>query len=139
MSRSISERFIAERLSIVILLFAFVGCAGLDPPTTLESRSAGKRVIQMRASSFAFEPNNIRIPEPGSLTLEVENISESKHNITIKNPKGEVLQSVDLPPEKTVSFTQDFPVPGRYEFYCDITFHTSLGMKGQIQVEAAQP
>ena len=94
----------------------------------------GNNVIHLKASSFEFEPNNIRIPKPGPLTVEVENISGIEHNFTIKNPEGQVLKSFVLSPKETISETLNLTDIGNYEFYCDKTFHATLGMKGQIQV-----
>lgn len=127
----------AKRLAETILLAGLlvtVSCAGMGAPVTAPSPEQGKRVIDMKANNFEFQPNNIKVPEPSALTLTVENISDEEHNLTIKNPEGQVLKSVDLPPKKTVSVTVDLPTSGKYEFYCDKPFHTTLGMKGQIQV-----
>ncbi len=124
---------LAESIFLVGLM-AMVGCARLGDPVTVGSMEKGKSVIQMEASSFKFNPDNLKIPKPGPVTLSVENISDIEHNFTIKNPKGQVMKSVDLPPEKKTMFTFDLPEPGKYEFYCDIDLHASLGMKGQIQV-----
>lgn len=115
-------------------VLALAGCAGLGPPVTVKSPEEGNYVIHLKASSFEFEPNNIRVPKPGLLTLQVENISGIEHNFTIKNAEGQVLKSFGLPPKKTISEALDLTDPGKYEFYCDKPFHATLGMKGQIQV-----
>ena len=128
---------IAKRLVEAILLtgaLTVVGCAGLGSPVTVKSSEEGKRVVHVKVSSFKFEPNNIRVPEAGPLTLALENIADIEHNITIKTSKGQILKSVDLAPGHTISITVDLPDTGKYEFYCDKLFHASLGMKGQIQV-----
>ena len=119
---------------LLAVVLAIVGCTGLGTPVTVKSPEVGSTVIHLKASSFEFEPNNIRVPKSGPLTLEVENISGTEHNITIKNPEGQVLKSFSLPPKKTISETVDLFGPGKYEFYCDRPFHAILGMKGQIQV-----
>jgi uncharacterized cupredoxin-like copper-binding protein len=127
-----------KKIALSILLAGLptiVGCALLGNPVTAGRLEKGKRVIHMNASNFEFEPNNLRIPKPGPVTLAVENISNTEHNFTIKNPKGQVLKSVDLPPKKKTSITFDLPEPGKYAFYCDKPFHASFGMKGQIQVD----
>lgn len=115
-------------------LLVIVGFTLLVDPVTAGSMEKGKRVIHLNASNFKFKPDNLRIPKPGPVTLAVENISDIEHNFTIKNPKRQVLKSVDLPPKKKTTVTFDLPEPGKYEFYCDIDSHASLGMKGQIQV-----
>ena len=90
--------------------------------------------VHIKASSFEYRPNNIKVPELGPLTLVVENISGIEHNITVTNPEGQVLKSVNLPPKKTTSVSIVLPAYGTYDFYCDKPFHAILGMKGQIQV-----
>lgn len=132
MDKGFAKRLVEFILPTVLLVA--VGCAGLDAPVTPLSPEQGTRVLDMTATSFEFQPNNIKVPEPGALKLTIENISGTAHNLTIKNPKGQVLKSVDLPSEKTVSVTVDLPASGKYEFYCDRPLHATLGMKGQIQV-----
>ena len=134
MGKNFAKRLVEAMLLLGLL--AIVACARLGAPVTAKSPEEGKRLIHLEASSFKFKPNNIRVPEPGPLTLAVENISDAEHNITIKNPKGHVLKSVNLPPKKKISVTLDLTDPGKYEFYCDKPFHDTLGMKGQIQVGA---
>lgn len=124
---------LAESILLAGLL-AIVGFALLLDPVTSRGMEKGKQVIHMNASNFKFTPDNLRISKPGPVTLAVENISDYEHNFTIKNPKGQVLKSVDLPPKKKTTVTFDLPEPGKYEFYCDIDGHARLGMKGQIQV-----
>lgn len=123
---------LAETVFVAVLLVSS-GCTGLGRPVTAEGQGDMKE-IHLTASSYEFKPNNIKVPEPGSLTLIIENISGAGHNITVENPEGEVLKSVDLPAKKTTSVTVDLPSPGNYEFYCDIGLHATLGMKGRIQV-----
>jgi plastocyanin len=121
-------------LIVLAGVLALVGCAGLGTQVTVKSPEEGNSIIHLKASSFNFEPNNIRVLKPGPLTLEVENISGSEHNFTIKDAQGQVLKSFSLPPKKTISEALDLTEPGKYEFYCDKPFHAMLGMKGQIQV-----
>ena len=124
---------LAESILLAGLL-AMVGFILLLDPVTARSMEKGKQVIHMNASNFKFTPDNLKFFRPGPVTLAVENISDIEHNFTIKNPKGQVLKSVDLPPKKKTTVTFDLPEPGKYEFYCDIDSHARLGMKGQIQV-----
>lgn len=124
---------LAESILLAGLL-AMVGFILLLDPVTARSMEKGKQVIHMNASNFKFTPDNLKFFRPGPVTLAVENISDYEHNFTIKNPKGQVLESVDLPHRKKTTVTFDLPEPGKYDFYCDIDSHARLGMKGQIQV-----
>ena len=130
------EDFIKRLTEAALLagILLFVGCSSLGAPVMVKSAGQGGSVIHLKASSFKFEPNNLRVPEPGPLTIEVKNISDIEHNISIKNPQGKVIKSVDLPAMKTVSIALNLAGPGKYEFYCDKPIHDLMGMNGQLQV-----
>ncbi len=90
--------------------------------------------LVIKADSFRFEPNNIRAHQGAVLVLKVENVSGSAHNLTIENPEGSIIQNVDLPSKMTVDVRVNLSKVGIYNFYCNKTFHPTLGMKGQIEV-----
>lgn len=117
----------------VCVLLAVAACAGLQPQVTV-SPETGKKVIAMKASNFKFVPNNIKAYRGDLIVLEVENVSDSEHNLTIKDPLGQVLQNADIPTKKTVEFRIALPEAGEYDFYCDEPFHATFGMKGRIEV-----
>jgi uncharacterized cupredoxin-like copper-binding protein len=119
-------------------LLAIWGCASLQAPFQVNTSEEGQEVF-VTADDHTFSPNNIQIEKPGSLTLKVENVSDKTHNITLKNPQGDILKSVDLPPKRTIPLTVDLPGTGKYEFYCDKPFHPTLGMVGQIVVGGPPP
>ncbi len=122
----------------LVLLVILSSCAGGQPQTVATSVPSGKDVVTVEASSYKFSPNRIERRGEGKLTLEVKNVSSHDHNLTVKNPRGEILKSVDLPPNQTVPVSISLPEAGTYEFYCDKPFHSSLGMKGSIVVLAAR-
>ena len=117
----------------VCVLLAVAACAGLQPQVTVGPET-GEKVIAMKASNFKFVPNNIKAYRGDLIMLEVENVSDSEHNLTIKDPHGQVLQNADIPPKKTVAFRITLPEAGEYDFYCDEPFHATFGMKGRIEV-----
>lgn len=88
----------------------------------------------MEASSFDFKPNYIQAHQGDRIVFEIKNVSDSEHDFTIKNPRGEILKSVDLPPHATVNVPIAVDEAGTYPFYCDKPFHSSLGMKGKVEV-----
>jgi len=71
--------------------------------------------------------------------FRISNISENNHNFTIKDPEGIMLQSVGLQPQKTVEVKITLSKLGRYNYDCDKPLHSSLGMRGQIEVVKAEP
>ncbi len=120
---------------VLVLMVALAGCAGGGTKVqTAAPISGGGSAITIEASSYIFSPNEIRVAKPGPLAIKIKNISGSGHNFTLKDGSGKVLTSVDLPPGETVSANVDLPKAGVYPFDCDKTFHSTLGMNGQIIV-----
>ena len=115
------------------VLLAFTACASQQPLVTI-GQAKGETVLAMKASSFSFEPNNIKAYRGDVIVLKIENISSAGHNFTIKDPQGNTLQNIALPSKETVTVKVPLSEAGTYEFYCDKAFHSSYGMKGQIAV-----
>ena len=95
----------------------------------------GENTIDMKASSFNFDPDVIRARQGDQLVLNIENVSTIEHNFTLKNPAGETLVSKDLPEHQTVRVEVLFPKPGDYPFLCDKPLHGTFGMKGRVIIE----
>lgn len=119
-------------------LFVLGACAGGQEKPQEVSAKAGERKIAMTASSFKFEPSAIRVKGTGPLVMEVKNVAGIEHNVTVKGPAGKVLKSADLPANSTTKVDLTLSEKGTYEFYCDKTMHTTLGMKGVIEVVDAK-
>jgi len=119
-------------------LFALGACAGMQEKPQVVSAKAGERKVAMTATSFNFEPSALRVQGTGPLVLEVKNVDGFGHNITVKNPEGKVLKSTDLPANSTTKVDLKLSEKGKHEFYCDKTMHTTMGMKGVIEVVDAK-
>lgn len=119
-------------ITCIALIFVIVGCgtAQRQQPIAVEK---GKGEVQMEARDFAFEPSVIKL-SGDTLTLKINNVTGTEHNITVKDPQGKVLADRDLPPHQVTMVNLKFPASGIYEVSCDKTFHASLGMKGRIEV-----
>ena len=72
--------------------------------------------------------------KPGLLAIEIKNASGSEQNFTLKDPHGNVLTNKNISSGGTVIVNVELPGPAVYEFYCNKTFHSTLGMKGRIIV-----
>jgi plastocyanin len=118
----------------VAALLALAGCATGQSGKSVVSVPKGQEAVAMEASDFNFQPSEIQLTKKGTFKLNVKNTSSATHNITIKNPRGEVIRSVDIPVGETVPVTVDLPEVGVYEFYCDKPLHATMGMKGRIVV-----
>jgi plastocyanin len=129
------ERKWAVRAAVwLVVLIMAPACASRQPLVTI-SPSQGETVITMKASDFKFEPNNIRAYQGNEVLLKVENVSHKGHNFTIKDPRGNTVLSVPLPPKETVEMKFDLSETGIYEFFCDKPFHAAFGMKGRIEAD----
>lgn len=88
----------------------------------------------MTASNFKFEPAVIQARVGDNLSLEIRNTASGAHNFTLKDPKGQILKSYDLPPNQKITVRVSLREPGVYEFFCDKPFHSTMGMKGRLEV-----
>ncbi len=116
-----------------LALLVIFGCAVRQPqvePVAVQ----GEKTIDMKASSYSFEPNNIKANQGDTIVLNITNISGTKHNFTLKDPGGKIIHSVELLPNKPEHLRITFSEKGAYDFYCDKPFHSTLGMKGRIEV-----
>lgn len=129
-----SFRQVPLAIFYVAAFLALAGCATGQSGKSVVSVPKGQEAVAIEASNFNFQPNEIQLSKKGTLKLNVKNTSSATHNITIKNPRGEVIKSVDIPVGETVPVTVDLPEAGVYEFYCNKPFHAAMGMKGRIVV-----
>ncbi|MFO7965774.1 MAG: cupredoxin domain-containing protein [Desulfobacterales bacterium] len=91
--------------------------------------------LTMEMGSFYYKPDHIVLENGGTLLIHLTNVSDSKHNLTVKNPEEEIIATVDLAGGKSGELRLDLRAPGIYPFYCDIPFHTTLGMEGRFEVK----
>ncbi len=122
----------SRRWLYLCVLFLFASCAGLQQEVTV-SPGEGEKILAVKASSFKFEPNNIKAYTGDVILLRIENVSGSSHNFTINNPQGQLIQSSDLPAGKVTDVRVTLPEKGIYDFYCNKSFHSAFGMKGRIE------
>jgi plastocyanin len=117
------------------LLVLLSGCGGSKKVVNVAATTDAKVTVEMKASNFAFNPGRIVARKGDTLVLHVTNVAKEKHEITVKDPSGKIIQSADLPSGQTVTVEIPLPTAGVYPFYCDIDFHAGLGMKGRIEVQ----
>ncbi len=113
-------------LGLTLLL---ASCTHLQSPVAADEK---QNVIQMTASDFKFQPNNITTRTGDAITLKIQNTSGSTHNFTLTDPDDNPLRNVDISPGQSVEVTITFSKPGTYKFHCNKTGHSGLGMKGQV-------
>jgi plastocyanin len=121
-------------LFFTVLILASVilaGCGGLQRKVELSPEKTEK-VVKMNASSFSFEPNDIKAYVGDTLIFRIETFSGKDHNFTITGPDGESITGVDLPVRETTDVRVTLKTSGPYTFYCNKSYHASHGMKGQV-------
>ncbi len=131
--RNLQSRHVAG--CTVALLVLLAGCAGHKQTIDVAAAPGQKVTVDMKASSFKFDPAVINARVGETLVLNVTNVSGEKHNITVKDPSGKVIADMDMGAHQVVSMEISLPTAGVYPFYCDVDLHTTLGMKGRIEVK----
>ena len=116
-----------------LFLFTVFACGGLQKQVSL-NETTKTHTIEIKASDFKFEPNNIRVSQGDRVTFRLENTSDTLHDFTLKDPGGKIIQDTDLPPRGTINVPVVFKTAGVYTFYCDRPLHASLGMRGRVEV-----
>jgi plastocyanin len=88
----------------------------------------------MTARNFAFEPNTLQARKGDVLVLRVENVTGTGHNLTVEDPHGKEIANVDLPAHETVEVEVPLERSGTYAMHCAKPFHSTMGMRGGIEV-----
>ena len=118
-------------VSVFVLILS--SCAKLQKQVTLDQEKK-ENIIVVKVHNYKFEPNNTFAYEGDTILFKIENVTISEHNFTLTDPEGAVIEDVDIPRDKTIEIKVTFSRTGIYKFYCNKTFHSALGMKGQIEV-----
>ncbi len=119
--------------SLMVAVLAAACATVQQKPMVLEP---GEKTLMIKAENFKFEPNLIKAHQGDVLTIKMESGASTEHNLTIKTPQGDTMTSVEIPAKGTVSVTVNLTETGTYHFYCAKPFHSTFGMKGQIEVAA---
>lgn len=118
------------------LLVLLSGCAGRERAVNVTTAAQDDKVqVEVKASNFAFDPDVIVAHKGDTLVLNITDVSGETHNITVKDPSGTVIKKEDIPARQTIAVEVPLQAAGVYPFYCDKPFHSSLGMKGRIEVK----
>ena len=123
-----------QSVLLILLVLVVTACTGVQQkPTVLGPE---EKALVIKVDNFKFVPNDIKVRRGDILMLKLENAANTNHNLTIKTPQGATLLSVDIPAKGTASASVSIKQAGIYPFYCDKTMHSTLGMKGKLEVLA---
>ena len=90
----------------------------------------GARRIEVKARSFAFDPDEIRATEGEKLAIVLTS-TDILHDFTIDELDAHVLAKAGK--TETGGFTAT--EAGRFDFYCSVPGHRRAGMEGTLVVE----
>jgi len=116
------------------LLLLLISGVCVAAESDVKTGGGKERVVEMTASNMKFEPSVVQAQVGDHISLEIRNTASGSHNFTLKDPKGQVMVSVDLPPNQKTTVKISLEEAGVYEFNCDKPFHTTMGMKGRLEV-----
>lgn len=91
----------------------------------------GAREIQVTASSFAFDPGEIRVTAGDEIAIALTS-ADVMHDFTIDELDAHVVADVG----ETVAGGLRADEPGEYTYYCAVPGHRAAGMEGTLIVEA---
>ena len=127
-----------RKFTLLAALAAVVGPAQAQDPW------AGAQIVQVRLSSFDFDPHDIVLPAGRPMVLRLHNASGGGHNFAARDffraaqvRPADQVKVVNGAVEVRGGTTVDVglvPAAGRYRLRCTHTFHTALGMSGSILV-----
>ena len=112
------------------------------PLPALAQDSPAPRTVEVRLSSFAFEPRTIALTAGRPVVLHLVNTGGGGHNFSAPQffaaatgVSGPVEDGeVEVPGHQSVDIRLT-PARGSYRLRCTHTMHTGFGMRGTITVE----
>ena len=137
----------------LVLAFVLVVLATLGFTATVPAQTPSRKVFEITASSFKFEPNVIRVNEGDAVVIRFKNADQAgrPHNfasrylvdipLTVRGDGREAVDEgrkyVQVDVGKAAEF--EFVAKGRgsYAFICGVFIHSFAGMTGQIFVQPA--
>lgn len=112
------------------------------PLPVLAQDSPAPQTVEVRLSSFAFEPRELRLAAGRPVVLRLTNTGGGGHNFSAPQffaaatgVSGPVEDGeVEVAGHQTVEVRLT-PARGRYRLRCTHTLHSTFGMRGTITVE----
>lgn len=91
----------------------------------------GARTIRVGATSFAFDPPDIRAETGEDLAIELRS-DDVEHDFTIDELDAHVAAGAD---ETSTGGFNTGEEPGSYTYYCSVAGHREAGMEGELIVD----
>jgi len=84
--------------------------------------------LDIHSVDLGFQPNNLKVDQPGRYTIKFVNDGAMQHDITFSTGA-----KVQANPKETKTIDVDVPASG-LSFICSVPGHSDAGMKGAISV-----
>ena len=125
-------RLFAIVLGLAVPLLA--SCGGDDETSGGQtSGGGGGQSVQVTATEFAFDPNEISV-EAGEVSFELMNDGSAPHALEVEgNGVEESSDTIDGGESTTLDVEL---AEGTYEIYCPVGDHRERGMEGTLTVGA---
>src|SRR5918996_401642 len=92
------------------------------------------KTIAIEATDFAFKPDTVELPAPGTYTFVVTNSGKAEHALEIEGP-GVEKETQTIGPGGEARLSVEITEAGEYEIYCPVAGHREMGMEGQLTVK----
>lgn len=120
----------------------FLSLALLASPAAAQTDWSRAPVVEVRLSSFDFDPGRVRLPADRPVRLRLVNTSGGGHNFSAPQffaaaqvASGPVSDGTVEVSGRQTAEVRLIPRRGRYRLRCTHTLHTAFGMRGDIIVD----
>ena len=112
------------------------GCGGGDDDGGAAITVPGDEPVEVTATEYEFSPARVVVQKPtGPVKIDLTNDGAVAHDLKVRGEDGEDLGGTPIfGPGQTEGTSVELD-PGTYEFYCSVSNHEDLGMKGTLEVE----
>lgn len=117
---------------LVMIVAALISACG--PGSSGSTPAASGKTVNVEGSEFTYSPSDITAKAGETVTINFKNTGSVEHTFVIKDLNFKLVVSPGV--TKTGSFTAP-AAGGTYEIHCDVPGHTEAGMKGKLNVVAA--
>lgn len=132
----------AVALGAALVALGAAGCGG-DNDTTTTTPTDGANAKQLgTVLNLAADPNGgLKYDKTeldakaGNVTIELENQSQTPHNVAVETKDEKDLGVSDDVTEGSTSLSLQNVQPGTYTFYCTLPGHRQGGMEGTLTVK----
>lgn len=102
-----------------------------DSKMTKDTTESDVRVVNVKGSPFKFEPSEIKVKKGEKIKIVFTN-EKGMHDWVIDEFDARTKQ-IKAGETDSVEFTAD--KAGTFEYYCSVSNHKAMGMKGNLIVE----